>query len=120
MINRVGNCPNPGCNKSWDGGDIKEEVAKMDVYMFRSAEEIEEIAKNHYGWTPENPKHFSLAIHHSDPSNDIDALECPFCRSVYETETGLFYGTLMNMYKEKTKQIEDETTGEESGRLSDE
>lgn len=83
-IDRLGNCPH--CNKSWDGGDIRESIARMDIHQFKTVKELDDLAAS-FGWTPEDRKRFSkLRVYELHSTTTI--YECPDCMYVYNVDSG--------------------------------
>jgi hypothetical protein len=71
------------CNYSLDSGDIYYTLSQMEFYKYHTKEELLKVA-NCYGWTPENPKHFSkeTIIQFEDkPQINI----CPKCNGKWPT-----------------------------------
>jgi hypothetical protein len=101
-MDMLGNCPH--CNKDWDGGDIMENLMKMDCFMNIGQTALELIAIGNYGWTRENGKKFSLAVLHTIEGKVY--AECPSCLSVFELISGERYP---NIHLTK---VNNETSGE--------
>lgn len=90
-IDRNGECPN--CEEDWDGGDMFEQLKRLDIFVLDHKEA--EKAAMKYGWTPENAKRFSHVISLQFSTNEVnntsrvyDFIECPQCRHVFNIETG--------------------------------
>lgn len=83
-INRHGSCPN--CEKGWDGGDILEELKKMDVFRGKTDQEMLQIASN-YGYTESNPVRFTRLGTIELPLDKRYFWECPHCHHIWDKIT---------------------------------
>lgn len=92
-IDLYGKCPN--CKATWDGGDILEELKKLDIHMGRPEKEILELA-SHFGYTKENKKRFTRVIHNEirGEHDGVSFTQCPLCKHVWNRFTGLHFPTL--------------------------
>lgn len=105
QLDKYGLCPN--CKTSWDGGDILEEVTKLDVYIHKTYKELASIAEN-YGWTEFNKIRFTRLS--TTIRADKTLYTCPEirCAHVFDEE-GNEYESLGNAVEGKIYTI-DETT----------
>lgn len=84
-----GDCP--ACGKSWDDGDILENLIALrdsppggEFYKHKTDEDLRKIA-GYYGWSPENPRRFSKVIGvelpygHPDRYDGVSFWRCPHC-----------------------------------------
>jgi phage FluMu protein Com len=104
----LSNCPS--CEKSWDGGSIKNALMEMECFTSLSERQIENLATKNYGWTPENNKRFSLVVLH-----DIEGVvyvECPHCKKAFELTMGEEYRSIIHLKAQLY-----EATGEDVSRL---
>lgn len=90
-INRHGSCPN--CEKGWDGGDILEELKKMDVFKAKTDQEMLQIASN-YGYTTSNPLRFTKLETIEMPIEQRNFWRCPHCLHVWDKITNKHYVNL--------------------------
>lgn len=91
-INRHGQCPN--CEHGWDGGDIVQELSKLDLFKGNSQQEMLKIAGN-YGYTETNPTRFSKLESVELPNMGSSAFwRCPKCRHVWDKITNHHYVSL--------------------------
>ena len=83
-IDEYKNCPK--CKKSWDGGDIAEELFKTGHY--KTIKEAEESAE-FYGWSKKNKTRFSklIGIEVIKKYDGISYWECPFCKTNWDRWT---------------------------------
>jgi hypothetical protein len=83
-IDKHGKCP--CCRFNLDGGDIRENLSKMDVFHHKGEEVITAMAQS-YGWNEEKPTRFTKLV-----SRDLgpDGLfwRCPFCGYTVDQKTG--------------------------------
>ncbi len=72
------------CNSNLDGGDIFEILSQNEEYKTLSHEQILEIAW-HYGYTIDNPIHFSkeIIVQFKDKAQ---ITICPFCNGIWPTD----------------------------------
>lgn len=89
-IDRLGDCPK--CGSNWDNGDIYQYLAKLDVFVMKSAQEVIVEARK-YGWTPENQKKLSRVIG-IEVSDKLNFFQCPDCLTVFNSETGEKFETI--------------------------
>lgn len=84
-IDRYGECPN--CQVSWDGGNILQEMIKLDILIGETYENILSMANKNYGYTVENQKRFSNLISRElkDETKTI-VYQCPECRQVFNEQ----------------------------------
>jgi hypothetical protein len=108
-IDLHGRCPNKECNDNWDGGDILEQLGKIEAYSSMGYNDLVKLAEQSYGYTQENKKRFSRTIairfvpsvakdsyneylHTAEAAssmkNSPDYIQCPKCRKVYDIKTG--------------------------------
>lgn len=86
-ITAKGFCPK--CKISWDGGDILEELGKLERLKHLNENEIKTMAEE-LGWTKDNEKRFTklvffqLPINHPQYFDEIDYYLCPGCRATFE------------------------------------
>lgn len=88
--NSHGNCPE--CGFLWDKGDAMEMVKQN--FPFLPDNILLNMAKNQFGWTPDNPKRFTHLIH-IEPS-DVDVVDngligyyqCPNCNIAWDDIDG--------------------------------
>jgi hypothetical protein len=83
----------PKCGFNFQGPDVKEHIKAdmrgMDQFSGYSDEELDtmatDIAKD-YGWTPENPVHFSLIIGIELPgsNNQVVMHQCSKCETAWD------------------------------------
>lgn len=109
MVNRFGCCPN--CKTDWNGGDVRNHLATMDVNQYRSSKEIDALAAQ-FGWTASNPTNFSKAkiIEVTIPTQVKKEAyyECPECHYVYEADTGKEFRNLSEVREAIAEEIVDE------------
>lgn len=92
MIVAKGYCPK--CKTSWDGGDVLEELNKLERLKHLNENEIKRIAEE-LGWTEENGKRFSklisfqLPMNHPNYSDEIEYYLCPCCKTTFEQKKDL-------------------------------
>ena len=91
-VNRHGSCPN--CEDDWDGGDIYDELFKLDVFFMKPKET--KLMAEKYGWTPENKKHFSnvIGVEFEKHEEKTNLIQCPNCRHVFNVLTGQHFVNL--------------------------
>jgi uncharacterized Zn ribbon protein len=78
------NCPK--CGSNWNDGDIFQKL--RELHPEESDEEILESAEM-FGWSKENPKHFSRCIGIEDPFvyDGISWWRCPDCETTWNRWT---------------------------------
>lgn len=78
----------PSCKESWDDGDIFETFRKAEHYKNLTDAEIEEKASS-YGWSKENPQHFSklIGIEVMGKYDGISYWKCPHCSTYWDRWT---------------------------------
>lgn len=92
--NHCGLCPE--CGISWDNGEVVDYLMNPErfVGVINDRTTAENVARKHYGWTPENKKRISklVFIEPSDGdgiANGIDGFhQCPNCQISWGTESG--------------------------------
>lgn len=108
-LDRYGKCPN--CQAEWDGGDILNNLRRLQVLSEKTEEELVNIAFQGFGYQKSNPKNFSRVIAISvvpvepngiNPHTTPNLYMCPECRQVWDALTGKHYGSLF-MAKNKDK-----------------
>ena len=89
-IDRHGSCPN--CEKGWDGGDILEELGKLDVFKgSKSPQQLMQIAAL-YGYTETNRTRFTKLLTREFPQYNSRAFwQCPHCFHVWDKQTNFHY-----------------------------
>jgi len=98
MIDRLGTCP--CCGASWNGGDILDQIKKLDVFTHTAPSDIVKVARS-MGWSEENKTSFTkLVVYEVD---GIVVLEChnDRCKHVF-TADGVDMGS-MTEYREAKK-----------------
>lgn len=82
----------PDCGQDWDGGDIREAMANLDVNNYVDASVIEKLASM-YGWTPEERKRFTkVKVYEIERFGaKFTFWECPKCFHVLHRESGRCY-----------------------------
>lgn len=102
-LDRYGICPNEQCRMDWNGGDILEGLARLDVLGEKSKEELVNIAHLSFGYQVQNPKNFSkvIAVQVVKDTKRVegeipkpDFYMCPNCRQVWEADTGRLFSSL--------------------------
>ena len=91
-VNRSGRCP--CCNENWDGGDIFEELSKLDIF-FMIPKEAKKMAEK-YGWTEWEKKRFSnvIGVEFEKHLQKTNMVQCPKCRHVFNVVTGQHFRSL--------------------------
>jgi pyrrolidone-carboxylate peptidase len=83
MLDRLGNCPN--CGAKWDGGDVMEQLSKLDTLTHVNEDEIKKLARS-MGWTEENKTRFTKLM--VKDYRDSIVLVCLNCGTGYSAVTG--------------------------------
>jgi len=81
-LDPYGNCPQ--CEKSWDGGDILEEMKKLEIYFGRTDAYIEKKAESYYGYSQTHKRRFSHLMTNRLPHSSLAHYTCPYCKSTFE------------------------------------
>lgn len=76
----------PHCKASWNGGDMRHNIATLGVMQGRETKEIDSIASN---YNYETGKLFTLAIVHQ--IDDLTLYECPKCKNVFDKEGNEYF-----------------------------
>lgn len=78
----------PVCGANWNAGDIYEVLRNHDGYKGWTNEKILEAA-SHYGWSKENPKHFTrlIGIEILGQYDGVSIWRCPDCGSEWDRFT---------------------------------
>lgn len=87
-INRFGSCPH--CEIGWDGGDILQELKKMDVFKGKTDQEMMQMAAQ-YGYTESNRIHFSKLEGIELPAYGRAFWRCPKCYHVWDRHNNFHY-----------------------------
>lgn len=97
MLDKLGSCPS--CNMKWHGGDIHENIMKMDVFTGRDYKHTLAIAGK-LGYTPNNKTNFTKVKVHELLDGTI-LLECPNirCGHVFNMNTEEEYDSMYNYFK---------------------
>ena len=84
-IRELNECPK--CKKSWDGGDIAEELFKAGNY--KTIKEAEKAAE-FYSWRKNKKTRFSKLIGIEDRKkyDGVSEWQCPFCKTRWDRWTG--------------------------------
>jgi hypothetical protein len=91
-VDRSGRCP--CCNENWDGGDILEQLSKLDIF-FMIPKEAKKMAEK-YGWTEWEKKRFSnvIGVEFEKHLQKTNMVQCPKCRHVFNVVTGQHFRSL--------------------------
>ena len=103
-IDKLGECPN--CGKSWDDGDILENLNRMSVFTHTYPPTMKKVAAA-MGYSEDNKTHFSSVIVHQFDGKTL--YECPriSCKHVFNIETGEEYTSLFE-FKQGKQPIKEE------------
>lgn len=101
QLNRYGQCPN--CETGWDGGDVVEVLAELDVFKIKGQKELLQIAAECFGYTPTNPLRFTRlnSIDLTGPDHGKGFWQCPICHNVWDKKTNQQFANIkLALHKE--------------------
>lgn len=91
---RYDKCPH--CGTSWDGGNIKQALANMDINIFKH-EQANKMA-DAFGYTDDNQKKFTNTI--GIQIGEDHYFQCPSCRRIWDV-VGDQYNSIKEIYENR-------------------
>lgn len=91
LKDKYGKCPN--CNIGLDGGDVYQELSKLDLFTNMSQKEMEKFAGD-FGWERGNSKRFTRLIACTIDGHILYRCPNPSCGYYFDGDTGFPYENL--------------------------
>lgn len=94
MLDKHGNCP--ACGRDWNGGDVLEEISKIELLINTTDKELVTAAES-FGWETENKVRFSKVK--TIQIEDKTYFQCHNirCGTIFDAETGERYESMYDI-----------------------
>lgn len=91
------------CGKSLDGGDMLEQMSKLEIYFGRTEAYIKRKASEYFGYNEERKRRFTHLISNKLPHSSQVLFTCPFCKATFEEAKDETIKVYKNLYDARSK-----------------